>query len=487
MKVSVKWNGKKFDEIEVAEALPGLEFKKQLFALTGVEPDRQKILVKGGTLKDDADMRSLGLKEGQVLMLMGTAGELPKAPTTQTQFVEDLSDTQLAKALKVPAGLTNLGNTCYMNATLQCLRAVPELQTSLKGVPATFNQDARSNLLKSMSGLYTQLANSGDAVTPLVFLQVLRSNFQQFAEQNNHGFMQQDAEECWGEIISALSEKAPGFDADGLVDPSKKFIDQYFTGETISTMTCPEAPSEGAKVEVGTFRQLKANIGSGVSTYMLTDLENNFVETIEKNSESLGRTAVYKKVTKITRLPTYLTINFVRFQWKASERIKAKILKRVKFPFDLDMSSLCDINLLEKLSPAKLHLKKVEEEKAAAKKAKKNPVGEQGPAPMDVDSTSQSNAVTNQAIMASLSVDPSLTNDIGCNPSGQYELVAVLTHRGLGANSGHYIGWMKNEKGEWWKFDDDTVSMVNEEEITKLEGGGDWHTAYIVLYKAKAL
>jgi ubiquitin carboxyl-terminal hydrolase 14 len=37
------------------------------------------------------------------------------------------------------------------------------------------------------------------------------------------------------------------------------------------------------------------------------------------------------------------------------------------------------------------------------------------------------------------------------------------------------------------KFDDDKVSKVTEDEIKKLEGGGDWHTAYICLYKAKPL
>lgn len=49
--VSVKWGKEKFDNLEVdTDELPEL-FKAQLFALTNVAPDRQKIMLKGSVLK----------------------------------------------------------------------------------------------------------------------------------------------------------------------------------------------------------------------------------------------------------------------------------------------------------------------------------------------------------------------------------------------------------------------------------------------------
>lgn len=48
--VIVKWNGKKFD-VEMDTKEKGLVFKAQLYALTGVEPSRQKIMIKGGLIK----------------------------------------------------------------------------------------------------------------------------------------------------------------------------------------------------------------------------------------------------------------------------------------------------------------------------------------------------------------------------------------------------------------------------------------------------
>ena len=91
------------------------------------------------------------------------------------------------------------------------------------------------------------------------------------------------------------------------------------------------------------------------------------IETLDKTSPTLNRSAKYTKASKISRLPEYLTVNFVRFQWKPQERIKAKILKKVKFPFELDMASFCTPELVEKFEPARARLKELEDLKAQAK------------------------------------------------------------------------------------------------------------------------
>jgi ubiquitin carboxyl-terminal hydrolase 14 len=73
------------------------------------------------------------------------------------------------------------------------------------------------------------------------------------------------------------------------------------------------------------------------------------------------------------------------------------------------------------------------------------------------------------------------------NETGMYELIAVLTHRGRMADSGHYVSWVKQGSDEWLKFDDDKLSIVNDEEIKKLsgKGGADWHIAYLCIYQSK--
>jgi ubiquitin carboxyl-terminal hydrolase 14 len=132
--VIVKHQGKKYD-VEVDPESNGETFKYQLFSITGVEPERQKIIVKGGQLKDEADMSKLGLKPKQVLMMMGTPSaeaQVIEKPKEKIKFLEDMDEAEAAKLEgATPAGLLNLGNTCYANSTLQTLRSIPELQEEL--------------------------------------------------------------------------------------------------------------------------------------------------------------------------------------------------------------------------------------------------------------------------------------------------------------------------------------------------------------------
>jgi len=60
--VKVKWGKELFSNIEVNTEEDPILFKAQLFALTGVQPERQKVMLKGMTLKDD-DWGNLKLKD----------------------------------------------------------------------------------------------------------------------------------------------------------------------------------------------------------------------------------------------------------------------------------------------------------------------------------------------------------------------------------------------------------------------------------------
>ncbi|KAM8716541.1 hypothetical protein ACLKA7_003422 [Drosophila subpalustris] len=475
-KVKVKWGRELYPDIDVNTDEEPILFKAQLFALTGVQPERQKIMCKGGILKDDE--WNLQLKDGAVVLLLGSKEKVPEVPQTPVKFIEDMNETEQATAMRIPAGLTNLGNTCYMNATVQCLRAVPELRKALDNFKHD-GSDATSTAFTVSSAMKIVFAQmeKGTTITPIVLLQALHRASPQFAQTGENGtYRQQDANECWSEILKMLQQKLVPLskESDTTVAERKvhnSFIEQFFGGTFQVKMTSDEAPDEPATISTENFLQLSCFISMEVK-YMQSGLKSKMKEQLVKNSESLGRDAHYTRTYLVSRLPAYLTVQFVRFQYKGKEGINAKVLKDIKFPMDFDAFELCTPELQQKLCPMRSKFKDVDDKK------------------MDVESQINKTAKSfevEEELDESKYEKFSFEDDLGSNNSGFYTLKAVLTHKGRSSSSGHYVAWVRSSGDVWFKFDDDDVTSVTTDEILRLSGGGDWHCAYVLLYGPKLL
>ncbi len=85
-------------------------------------------------------------------------------------------------------------------------------------------------------------------------------------------------------------------------------------------------------------------------------LKISLEEELMKNSEIMGKDCIYKKIAKINRLPSYLTVQFVRFYWKKASAVagtkegKAKILRNVAFPKVFDIYEFCTEELKKGLN-----------------------------------------------------------------------------------------------------------------------------------------
>lgn len=567
-----KHQGKKHN-IELDPAATGEILKWQLYSITGVEPERQKILVKGGQLKDDTELSSLGAKPGQTFMMMGTpssgdaAGALER-PKEKIKFAEDMTEAEAAKLEgATPAGLQNLGNTCYLNSTLQTLRSLPELQEELLQYKPSMS-DAQSSsslgnlssfglgaltssgdLTASLRDLYRQMSETQEGFPPLMFLNALRTAFPQFAQKSKtgQGYAQQDAEEAWSQIISQLRQKLKINDNGSTGGASSQagsqsseisFIDKYLAGRFDQVLECDEpGAKEGGEEPVKTsdvFLKLDCHIDKDTN-HLHEGIMAALEEKIEKKSTALDRDAVYTRRSRISRLPKYLTVHFVRFFWRKDTQKKAKIMRKVTFQPELDVVDFCTPELRSQVVPVRDKVREIrkdeedvqrarkrqkfahkqEEDRKADEKAaqeaaplqkkreakEKKEAEDSGKKPQedtnmtDVYKTdAEYDAERTASILASKKelfalINPELAADAGANKSGLYELRGVITHQGASADSGHYTSYVKKtgrlvddptapggkrreEDGKWWWFNDDKVSEVEPEKIEMLSGGG---------------
>jgi ubiquitin carboxyl-terminal hydrolase 14 len=498
--IRVKWNKDEFD-VPLEDDSSVELFKTQVWTITKVPIERQKYLgFPGGALKDTDNLKEKvsKMKPGTKVTMVGTAegGEL-KGPAEKVVFEEDLTPEEKARILKEkkveipPAGIKNLGNTCYMNACLQVMHKIKELKDSISEFqpPSAEARDIDSILTLQHRTVNTQLVSTTDSIVPMQFVMALRQRFPRFAEMQNGGYMQQDADECMRGLMTVLSNTLRASNA------GSNRIDELFGFNLQSTLKCLECDEEPPQETEDLNRVLICHLGTQTEpvSHIHQGVSLSLKEHIEKSSPILGRNAQYEKTSALSSLPPYLVVQFARFgykgasDWAGTSASKVKLVRKCAFTSMFDVFDCCSGDLKKKLSVGRV--KKKEQEDAELEKAKaeltKGSSSSSGPGKEDED------------------VEMKPAEDVDMKPigleeldTGYYQLIGIVSHKGRTADGGHYVGWCLHKKADgkelkddkWVLFDDEDVSFQNWKDMTGLStdlcgGKADTQIAYINIYK----
>eukprot|EP00730_Choanoeca_flexa_P015595 TRINITY_DN7194_c0_g1_i5.p1 TRINITY_DN7194_c0_g1~~TRINITY_DN7194_c0_g1_i5.p1 ORF type:complete len:714 (+),score=89.61 TRINITY_DN7194_c0_g1_i5:50-2191(+) len=292
------------------------------------------------------------------------AGSMSPNLSTQKNYMADSKACpSLRSSRGGKRGLCNLGNTCYMNAVLQCLSQLdplvqPLLELSWKRETAdrqasTALADALANVLH---GLWD---DSTLPITPRRFKRALERVNDMF-----YGYYQHDAQELLRSLLFAAHDdlnrrgKAdflPAPDYDKLHacmerwQATRKFCQSRddslvldcFQGWLKSTLQCTHCKTTSSTFEP--FLDLSIPVAEGTSEQQLQDCLNMFghEETLENQEAPLcdrckRKTSATKRL-QVVEWPHLLVLHLKRFVYNA--RDQNKVLTRIHCPLELNVGN----------------------------------------------------------------------------------------------------------------------------------------------------
>ncbi|OQV22134.1 Glutamyl-tRNA(Gln) amidotransferase subunit B, mitochondrial [Hypsibius exemplaris] len=292
------------------------------------------------------------------------------------------------------AGLRNVGNTCFLNATLQCLAYTPPLHNF-------FRTDNHSKTCRisgycincKLEQVLLEMVRTRNAV---ISPYAIYNNIKAFAKTLSVG-RQEDAHEFLRFVIEAMRNtalRATGLEISKLDTYTQEttFASRIFGGfyrSRVICLTCKQAsityePYLDVPVDIAKVGSLEEALRHYVRPEQLAHPDNYYA--CEQCKKSCPAT---KQVT-IHKAPACLTFQLKRFHYNHFSTF-SKIDKPINFPEELDMKPF--------MSPGEVE-----------------------------------------------------------TPRVMYRLYAVLVHSGSSAHSGHYYSFVKSAGNTWYRMDDTTVS-----------------------------
>ena len=254
-------------------------------------------------------------------------------------------------------GLFNAGNSCFINAVLQCIchlhsvrdfflsgRHLPENCPYCKWDPSSHAATAPSALLQvnsnaddgtsntrgclacELDGIIQEMYTPGNSSSPVMPHRFIYALWLQ--SKNLAGYQQHDAHEFFICCIDELSKACEAYSKSSSLQ-----IGPFFSGSCLSSVTCNSCGAVSGNEEL--FRDISLDIsGDGCDALSLNDCLHRFtrVEMLDADNSRVCPTCHGKSFSKqlsVTQPPSLLCMHLKRFEHDASTGRFTKIDRHV--------------------------------------------------------------------------------------------------------------------------------------------------------------
>ena len=348
-----------------------------------------------------------------------------KSKNNNNNYYDNDDDSYLNKIISSKVGLTNLGNTCFMNTCLQNLIHSEDFIKRLINKYKSNKIDKYTQITSKFFSICKEMASKEKgSITPSDFKNKFGSKHLLYS-----GYSQNDTQEFCRVLLEDMNKelnevkiKAPYRELDtknkSKIVCDKEFDELFrsressiimdsFYGQIINIFTCKCNYQSYSFQKVLDIPLLLKATGMSVSLYeLLDDYFSGESIQFETKCENCGKKRVHDKEIKISRPPNILILSLQRI----NERTKRKNNCVVQFPEELNIRKYID-------------------------------------------------------------------KECGHGNEDEYELYGIGNHSGT-INFGHYFAYIKLNDKAWYEFNDSMVSKIGRINTSS-------ERAYTLFYKKK--
>ncbi|CAN6233883.1 unnamed protein product [Urochloa humidicola] len=238
----------------------------------------------------------------------------------------------------VGAGLSNMGNTCFLNATLQCItHTVPlflKLRSTDHSTPCSHDKDEFCSFCALKEHVDESIRRSGSVIMPAKFrdnLRKLSSDFRPGQQEDAHEFLRCLLDNLHKCTVDPMSKgKGSSFDEESIVK-------EIFGGQLKSQLSCCECghssetfePFLDLSLEIDQVDNLVDALESFTKVEQIGDSEDKLI------CEGCNAQVCKNKQLTLHRAPDVIAFHLKRFTTLANS--VEKIDKHVAYPPEVDL------------------------------------------------------------------------------------------------------------------------------------------------------